>query len=311
MDRPPHAPACRIPLAGPMPPRASPVLRNAFLAAIFSVVFHAVSSAADPAAFRVGFDIRNTQIEDARQYQPLLDYLGRKTGYRFEIRFARKGENIIRLLGAKEVDFAFIGAQSYLVAREHYGVIPVVRGLNSDGKAEYRSAIVTRPGSPVKGIRDLRGRKFAFGDKTSTQGHLIPLIVFAEHGMTLSDLSSYSFTGSHRNCARAVMRGEVDAGGMQDAMAMEYAREGLLRILFLSRFYPSSGVAANKSVPEDVLARTRRAFIDFRPKGRDAAGLYHWDKTEMPNGFVEAKDSDYAELRKFALRFGLLEKMRP
>ncbi len=291
--------------------RASLIPPTALLAVILAVGLRALSIAADPPAFKVGFDVRNTQIEDARQYQPLLDYLGRATGYRFELRFSRKNEDIVDLLGTKRVDFAFMGAQSYLAARERYGVVPLVRGLNREGKAEYRSAIVARNDSPVRELGDLRGKRFAFGSRTSTQGHLIPLIVFSEHGIKPGDFAHYDFTGSHRNCAQAVLRGEYDAGAMQDTLAKEYASEGLLRIVHMSRFYPSSGVAANGKVPKDVLARVRQAFLDFRPKGEHGGGLYHWDRTEMPNGFIGASDSDFDELRKYAFRFGLLRRKGP
>lgn len=307
MNRRPRRSATALP-GDPLPPRSSCVLLPVLLAAILSALPAARSFAAEAKSFKVGFDIRNTQYEDGRQYQPFLAYLGRATGFRFELRFTRKNENIVDLLGTGKVDFAFMGAQSYLAARQRYGAIPLVRGLNRDGKAEYRSAIVVKSGSKVGKVGDLRGRRFAFGSAMSTQGHLIPLIVFAEHGLTLRDLSGHAFTGSHRNCALAVLRGEFDAGGMQDTLAEEYAREGLLRIVHMSRYYPSSGVAVRDKVPGDVLAQVRRAFLEFRPKGRDGAGLYHWDRTEMPNGFVEAKDSDYEELRKYALRFGLLRR---
>ncbi len=288
--------------------RASLIPPTAILAVILTAGLHAMSIAADPPTFKVGFDVRNTQIEDARQYQPFLDYLGRATGYRFELRFSRKHEDIVDLLGTRRVDLAFMGAQSYLAARERYGVIPLVRGLNRNGKAEYQSAIVTKNDSPIRELRDLRGKRFAFGSRTSTQGYLIPLVVFSEHGMKPGDFAHYDFTGSHRNCAQAVLRGEYDAGAMQDTLAKEYASEGMLRIIHMSRFYPSSGVAANGKVSKDVLARVRQAFLDFRPKGEHGGGLYRWDRTEMPNGFIEAKDSDYDELRKNAYRFGLLRR---
>jgi len=35
--------------------------------------------------------------------------------------------------------------------------------------------------------------------------------------------------------------------------------------------------------------------------------LYNWDKTEMPNGFQEAQDADYAELRLWSKKLGLLD----
>lgn len=68
---------------------------------------------------------------------------------------------------------------------------------------------------------------------------------------------------------------------------------------------------ANRDVPEEVLAKVRQALIDFQPKGVDAADLYHWDKTEMPNGFVEARDKDYEELRKWAVKFGYISNAKP
>ena len=258
--------------------------------------------------FKVGFDVRNTQLEDAKQYRPFLDYLGKATGYRFEIRFSKKGENIADLLGKGGVDFAFIGAHTYLEAREKYGAVPLVRGLNSQGKAEYQAAIVVKSGSPINSVGKLRGKRFAFGGRLSTQGHLIPMIELSKHGVYLRNLAGHGFTGSHRNCAQAVAKGEFDAGGMQDQLAKELADEGILRIIHMSSYYPSSGVAANKNVPNVVLKRVKQACIDFQPKGRDAEGLYNWDKTEMPNGFKEARDSDYTVMRKYALKFKLLQR---
>lgn len=273
-----------------------------------AIATNSFSFAAEQPVFKVGFDVRNNQLEDAKQYQPFLSYLAKATGYRFEIRFSKKGESISDLLGAQEVDFAFIGASTYLDAREKFGVIPLVRGLNSQGKPEYQSAIVVKNSSPLKSVKDLRGKRFAFGNKESTQGHLIPMLYLIENGINLRDLASHGFTGSHRNCAQAVAKGEFDAGGMQDLLAKEYAAEGILRILHMSRYYPSSGVAAHKNVPGDVLKRVKLALIDFQPKGRDAKGLYNWDKTEMPNGFKAAVDSDYGKLRNYALKFNLLQR---
>ena len=94
-------------------------------------------------------------------------------------------------------------------------------------------------------------------------------------------------------------------------MGRELAKEGLVRILHTSPYYPSSGNVANCDVPNEVLVKIKQALIDFQPKGRDAAGLYHWAKTEMPNGFVEAKDKDYEELRKWAVKFGYISNTKP
>ena len=144
-----------------------------------------------------------------------------------------------------------------------------------------------------------------------SQGYLIPGIILLKHGITLRDLGSYRFTGSHRNCAKAVISHRFDACGMQDTMGKKLAKEGLLRIIYTSKPYPSSGIAANRDVPSVVLSRVKQALLDFQPKGRDAAGLYNWDKTEMPRGFIEAHDGDYAELRKWAKKLGYIPDINP
>ncbi|HAK89283.1 MAG: hypothetical protein A2077_03020 [Nitrospirae bacterium GWC2_46_6] len=259
--------------------------------------------------FLFGFDRRSNPVEDARQYIPFLKYLEKKTGYKFMLKFA-EGSSLADEAGRGNVHFAIAGAGSYLVAREKYGVISLVRGLNEKNKAEYRSIIAVAPNSNIKTAGDLRGKRFAFGNMHSTQGHLIPRIALKDQGIVLKDLARYEFTGSHLNAANAVSAGRADAAGLQDIIGLRLAKEGLIRIIYISRYYPSSGIFANKNVSSDVLKNVTKALIDFQPKGRDAEGLYRWDRTEMPNGFVAAHDEDYAELRKYMLEFGIIPKSK-
>ncbi len=250
--------------------------------------------------FRViafGFDLRASPQEDARQYLPFLKYLERATGYRFQLRFTPKGGNLARELGMGMVDLAAVGAVSFIHANQSHGVVPLVRGLNAGNKATYRSMIVVLPESPIGSLAELRGKRFAFGSMDSTQGHIIPRISLLEHGIALKDFAQFDFTGSHQNCANAVMSGQYDACGMQDTMASRLAGEGKLRILYASPDFPSSGIAANKDLPPEALANIRKALLDFDPKGRDKGGLYNWDRTEMPNGFAPVAPNDYAALR--------------
>ncbi len=255
-----------------------------------------------------GFDLRSSPQEDARQYLPFLEYLTKTTGYKFELYLTTKNNQTIEALGKDDIQFTAFGAGSYIKAHKKYGVIPLVRGLNKEGKAEYQSVIFVAADSPIQKIEDLYDKRFAFGSITSTQGHIIPRIILNKHGITLEDLSAHIFTGSHRNCADAVLSGNFDAGGMQDMMGKEFANEGLIRIIYTSKYYPSSGIVANKDVSPEILAKVTQALLDFQPQGRDSAGLYQWGKTEMPNGFIRAQDEDYAELRKWSQKFELLDE---
>lgn len=265
-----------------------------------------VDTATSADVYNVGFDRRLEPKEDVRMYAPLLDYLGRATGLTFHLHVTPRDGNVADEIGAAKVDFAIVGTLSYLQAHERWGARALVKGLNSDGEPTYRAAIVTRPSSPIRTISDLRGQSFAFGAPNSTQGHLIPRMLLAKEGIALSDLAGYEYTGSHAATASAVVNGRYDAGGLQDTLAASLQAQGLVRIVALSPPCPSSGIMVSPRVPDEVVDLVRRALLEFDPTDRNAAGLYHWERSEMPKGFAPAQDEDYAVLREWASSFGLL-----
>lgn len=255
-----------------------------------------------------GFDLRASPQEDAAQYLPFLSYLEGATGYHFKLHFTPKNSSVADELGKNKTQFSAMGASTFLHAQSIYGAKSLVRGLNQQGKAEYQSVFVVRPNSPIRSIRDIAGRKLAFGNQDSTQGHLIPRIMLTENGISLNNLYTYSYTGSHQNCAEAVVSGNYDVCGMQDQLAKKLASEGQVKIIHYSRYYPSSGIVANKSVPAEVIVRVKQALLDFDPQGKDRHDLYHWDRTEMPRGFIATKGSDYDDLRQWSIRLGFLQE---
>ena len=258
--------------------------------------------------FSFGFDLRSSPQEDAAQYLPFLKYLEKVTGYRFKLHFTPKNSSTIKELGEHRTQLAAMGATSFLEARARYGVISLVRGLNTFSKAEYQSVFVVKPDSQIRTIKDFKGRTLAFGSQDSTQGHLIPRIMLSENKISLDDLRSYGYTGSHQNCAEAVVSGKYDICGMQDQLAVKLAAEGVLKIIHTSRYYPSSGIVVNKSMPDDVIKKIKQALIDFKPKDKHSSELYHWDRTEMPNGFIKSTDTDYDDLLNWSIRLGFLKE---
>lgn len=254
-----------------------------------------------------GFDQRSSPQEDAAQYLPFLKYLENETGYQFKLHFTPKNSSTIDELGMNKSQFAAMGAIGYLKANSLYGARSLVRGLNQLGKAEYQSVLIVRPDSDIRKVKDIKGRRMAFGSENSTQGYLIPRIILKEQGITLESLKNYGYTGSHQLCAEAVVKGQYDICGMQDQLAESLASQGLVKIIHTSHYFPSSGIVANKSVSEEVLQKVKKALLNFKPKGEHSAGLYSWDKTEMPNGFIDANEKDYIELRDWSIKFGFLK----
>lgn len=255
-----------------------------------------------------GFDLRASPKEDSRQYLPFLKYLSEATGYQFELRFTPKNSSIIDELGTGNIDIAAMGAVSFIEGNIKYGIKSLVRGLNKSGKAEYQSMIVVNSkNKDITGIHDLVNSNFAFGSESSTQGHLIPRIILYKNGITLGDLKSFKYTGSHQNCANAVISQQFDACGMQDTMAKAMKNKGLVKILYTSKYFPSSGIAVNKNMSVEASNKIKQALLDFDPLSKHKENLYNWSKTEMPNGFTSAEQSDYQYLTDWLYKLKILQ----
>ncbi|HFU74748.1 MAG TPA: phosphate/phosphite/phosphonate ABC transporter substrate-binding protein, partial [Arcobacter sp.] len=171
-----------------------------------------------------------------------------------------------------------------------------------------KSVFITRINSDINTINDIKCTKLSFGIKDSTQWHLIPRIILKKNNIYLTNLKHYQYTGSHQECAEAVLSGRYDVCAMQEKLAKKLARQGLVKIIHTSSPYPSSGIAVSSKVPNDIVEIVQKALLEFQPQGRDKEGMYHWEYTEMPLGFVTATSKDYDELRVMANQFRLLDE---
>lgn len=256
---------------------------------------------------KFGFDLRLGPKEDVRIYLPFLRYIERAVGKKFCLQFTEKYEDTIKDLGSGITQFAALGPVSCVLAKKRYNVDCLVMGLNAGGKAEYSAFIFTGIDSPLTDIRDLKGKSFAFGDRFSTQGHIIPRKMLEDTGIFLQDLNSYAFTGSHANTARAVLKGDFDAGGIQDNLAKRLLAEGKIKVLGISEPYPSSLICYNTNIDPGTLKAVETALLAFDPQGRHANILVNWQRTEMPNGFTNFSIPSLKKISELSRKYGLLQ----
>lgn len=262
----------------------------------------------DVGSLKFGFDLRLGPKEDVKIYLPFLRYLEQNAGNKFSLRFTEKYEDTVENLGKGITHFAALGPANCVLAKERYGAGCLVMGLNQEGKPEYRAVVFTRRDSPISSLKDLRGRTFAFGDRFSTQGHLIPRKMLEDSGVTVENLKNHVFTGSHVNVAKAVLNGEYEAGGIQDTLAKKLVAEGKIKIIATSKPYPSSLICFNKNVDPIILKAVKSVLLSLEPKGKHADILVDWDRTEMPKGFTGYNESSLKEIKELARRYGLLSK---
>jgi len=232
--------------------------------------------------------------EVVTRFTPLADYLAGVLGRPIEVRVGRTYDEHIEAVGADRVDIAFVGPVPYISLVRKFGPKPLLARLEIDGAPTFLGYIVTREASPIHTLADLKGKSFAFGDRNSTMGHVVPRFVLQEAGVGVKDLSRFAFLGAHNNVALAVLAGDMDAGALKDEAYTKYRAQGL-RVLAQTPPISEHVFVANTKMSPALIVVMRKALLDLKrhPHGAEIMRSLN-DKL---TGIVAAKDGDYDSLR--------------
>lgn len=226
-----------------------------------------------------------------RRFTPLASYLEEKVGRKVEIRISLSYESHKERLGQDRADLAFVGPFSYAQMTDRDGPKIILATLESSGTTSFYGVIAVRRDSPIRHLADLAGKKFAFGDKDSTMGTLVPRYLLQKAGLGVARLGSYNFLHSHNDVALAILGGFYDAGGLKEEVFQEYAPRGL-RLLARTPPIPEHLFLASKKLPAELVQNLRAALLALK----DPAILTPIQKNAT--GMVALTDRDYELVRR-------------
>ena len=239
------------------------------------------------------------------RYQPLMDYLTRNTPYRFELRISRGYREALNDLVQGRTLIASLGDGAVVEAILLHGAVPLVQPLNPDGKPFYRAAIVVPRGSAIRDIRDLKGKRFAFGSYHSVTGNLLPRFMLEQGGVHIYQLGYLVSMKNHDAVAKAILKGQFDAGAVKDLFATKYEQYGL-RVLAYSPPIASVPLVARGNAPRAVKEAVASALLKLDPGNPQHRSIMaQWDD-EFRHGFATASIDEYREqIRMFqSIPFG-------
>jgi phosphonate transport system substrate-binding protein len=241
-------------------------------------------------------DAGATQVS-IQEKQPLKEYLSHSMGEPINLVIPTNYNATVEALGNGSLDFAYLGALTYVKAHAQYGVIPLVQRTSD---LQFHSLFITGASSGIRSLADLKGKSFAFGDINSTSGHLIPYMEMREAGVSVEDDVKFRYTGSHPATAKAVESGGADAGALDETVYNSMIAEGKLdktkvRVFFTSRPFVDYVWVARKDIDKQTQEKFIKAFTDLQ-EGKDDKIL------EILRGkkFVRANNDEYVMIRLIA-----------
>jgi phosphonate transport system substrate-binding protein len=207
------------------------------------------------------------------------DCLSKITGLSYKIEVGTSYAAAIEAMGGGKAQLSFLATFAAILAKEKYGVEPALisqrkystndldpdKALKDQLEPFYKGQFITKKGSGIKTLADLKGKTFCFVDPTSTSGSVIPQIILKANGINPEkDLKAIQYAGSHDNVAIAVYKGDCDAGATYidvraTSATVQKAAPDILdktEVFYVSDRIPNDGMQVVKNLDPKLKAAT-------------------------------------------------------
>lgn len=236
--------------------------------------------------------------ETARTYGPVVAYLSKKLKHPAQLVLARSYAELNQMVGSGDAIAAFVCSRGYVDGHKDFG-LELVAAPAFRGQPVYYCYVIVSADSKAAGLRDLRGLRFAFTERGSNTGCLVPGYQIRKlGGRPESFFSKLIYTGSHDRSIVAVRDKMVDGAAVDSLIYEQAVRDepdlrSRMRILARYGPYGSPPVVVNPHAPEGFKAAMKGILLNMH-KDREARELLD---SLMANRFVAIDDSAYESVR--------------
>jgi len=241
-------------------------------------------------------------------YEPLAEYLSKRIGADIKLKVLTRYGNIVDNFVSAGLDGAFFGSFTYTLAHVKLGVEPIARPETVDGISTYYGLIMVRKDGGIKTAQDMKGKIFAFVDRATTAGYLLPLAYFKENGIDdyQTFLRETYFAGTHEAAIYDLLNKKADICAAKDTVFTRLAARDRrlteeLVLLARSPDVPENGLALRKNFDGAIKNELKKALLsmDKDPEGLDLLKKFGARK------FIETTNNDYASVFQYVKQIGL------
>ena len=249
-------------------------------------------------------------------FQPFATYVGKQSGRPSGTVFVTPSyAGVLQALQADQIDCAYLNPLSYVLATQQFEntpqkLVPLAMPYFNNSLT-YKGIIFVRADSPIKTLADLKGKSFAFGDRTSTSSFLYPAGLLKKAGIDPSkDLKPVNISGTAG--VLAVLNKQVDAGaiyetGIDQAFTdpvtkkVDQSKVSQFRVIATTAPIPNGMIVVRGNLDPATLTKLKAALVNVNttPEGQAALKAVPWNK------LVPADDKIFDPVRENAKLFGL------
>jgi phosphonate transport system substrate-binding protein len=257
---------------------------------------------------RIGLIPEQNLFSQKRRYEPLAEYLSREVEARIVLKILSRYGNIIENFVSNDLDGAFFGSFTGALAHRRLGVEALARPEYLDGTSTYHGLLFVRRESGIRSGEGMKGKRFAFVDKATTAGWLLPLHYFRTQGIDdhHSWLRETYFTGTHEGAIYDVLDRKADIGAAKNTVFQRLAGSDPrlfdeLTILARSPDVPENALCVRKDLDGALKTKLKETLLHMHQdkEGKEVLKLFGAAR------FITTTEEDYRVVFDFAARIGL------
>ena len=242
-------------------------------------------------------------------WQPLLEDMAKKTGYKVNAFFAPDYAGIIEGMRFNKVHVAWYGNKSAMEAVDRANGEVFAQMVNADGTQGYYSHLIVHKDSPLKSLDDViknsKNLSFGNGDPNSTSGFLVPsYYVFAQNKIDAKTAFKVSRGANHETNALAVANKQVDVATnnsenldkIKDRMPEKFKD---IRVVWTSPLIPLDPLVMRKDLPEPTKQKLKDFFYSYGQGGQSEKDTLM--KISKLSGFKPSTNAQLVPIRQLEL----------
>jgi phosphonate transport system substrate-binding protein len=231
----------------------------------------------------------------AEYWNPILEYISKKSGVTLVMRTTRTGAEARDRLTAGEYDFIY-NNHNFQPKAMQAGYTVILRPNAPD----VATQIVVLADSPIQSISQLQAQMVGFASKAAYAGYWVPM----DHLLRAHIAVTPVFGGNQEGIMAQLKSGRVVAVGISRSSMATYAdRENLAyRVLWTSPDFHEVPISAHPRVSPAVVTAVQAAF-DAMPKDPEGQAILAASAEVIhekpPFGFQKASQADYQDMIDF------------
>ncbi|NOQ34401.1 MAG: phosphate/phosphite/phosphonate ABC transporter substrate-binding protein [Methylococcaceae bacterium] len=241
-----------------------------------------------------------------KRFNPLVEHLKNELDIEIEFVIVKDYQDLLNKFQRKEVDLVRFGGYSFINASINSGALPLVM---RDVDVHFHSYFLVQADSTATTLEDYKGKRFSFGSKLSTSGHLMPRYFLSLENITPeSYFSEVLYSGAHDKTAEWVKTAHVDLAVANAVIIDRLYQQGSItteQVRILSRTPPYSDYvwAIQNNFPTSLKNKITEAFLKLSIANPNDKKILDAVGAKM---YIPARQDDFKSLESIARQLKLI-----